>query len=73
MRQNLTISADADTIRRAREKAKGCGTSLNAQMRQYLEQLAGNATAADRYRKLMDDLSDVNSGGPFTREEMNER
>jgi hypothetical protein len=38
---NLTLSADADVIRRAREAAHRQGRSLNDLIREQLEQLAG--------------------------------
>jgi len=39
---NLTLSVDAEVIRRARRRAEALGTSVNQLVREYLEQLAGN-------------------------------
>lgn len=41
---NLTLSIDEGTLKRARIKAIEQGTSVNALVRRYLEQLAGRST-----------------------------
>ncbi len=38
---NITLSADEDTVERARRVAKAMGKSLNQAVREHLEQLAG--------------------------------
>lgn len=43
---NLTLSVDEAVVERAREVARQQGTSLNALIREYLEQLAGVRAAA---------------------------
>lgn len=41
---NLTLAVDEATIERAREVARQQGTSLNALIRDFIEQLAGQST-----------------------------
>lgn len=38
---NLTLAVDEQTVERARQVARQQGTSLNALIREYIEQLAG--------------------------------
>ena len=48
---NLTLTVDADLIRRARVRAIQDGTSLSAKVREFLQQYVdgtGSSTAADR-------------------------
>jgi hypothetical protein len=49
---NITLAVDAQMIERAREVARQQGTSLNALIRQYIEQLAGHRTGADLFGAL---------------------
>jgi hypothetical protein len=54
-RSNVTISADADVIRRARDAARRQGTTLNDMLRRYLQILAGRGSenrAADELAEL---------------------
>lgn len=41
---NLTLAVDEATVERAREVARQQGTSLNALIRSYIEQLAGQTS-----------------------------
>ena len=41
---NLTLAVDEQTVERAREVARQQGTSLNALIREYIEELAGQPT-----------------------------
>jgi len=69
----ITFSADAQTIERAREEARRLKSTLNQLFRDWLEDLA----ARDQRRRKIDgifrQMDDYQAGGPFTREEMNER
>jgi hypothetical protein len=71
--KNITLSADADLIERARARARKQKTALNAVFRDWLERYAGNGTAADDYQQLMKELRHVRAGKKFTRDEMNAR
>ena len=51
---NITLSADAQTVEKARMAAQRMGKSLNQAVRDYLEQLAGSA---DRSAGLRSQLS----------------
>jgi hypothetical protein len=74
--KNITLSAPEELIEKARRNAAAKGTTLNEEFRQWLK---GQATGGDgevlsaHYRVLMQQLSHVNSGRRFSREEMNER
>ena len=41
---NLTLAVDESLVERAREAARQQGTSLNALIREFIEQLAGQAS-----------------------------
>jgi len=71
--KNVTLSADAALIERAREKAARDHTSLNAAFRQWLERYVGQTRAGADYERLMDDLAYAGAGRSFTRDERNER
>lgn len=71
--KNITLSADEHLIELAREEARARKTTLNALFREWLEEIARR----EEKRKLASDvirrMSEFDSGGPFNREEMNER
>jgi hypothetical protein len=71
--KNITLSADADLIERARTRSREQKKTLNAAFREWLERYAGNGTAPDDYQQLMKELRHVRAGRKFTREEMNVR
>lgn len=73
---NLTLSADADLIRRAREVARSQGTSLNEMVRQYLRTLTGQqegGSGAEELFALMDASGGDMGGEPFRREDVYDR
>ncbi|MEM9292121.1 MAG: hypothetical protein AAGD01_10610 [Acidobacteriota bacterium] len=75
---NLTITIDDNTLRRARIRALEQGTSLNALLREYLEQYAGvrseQRSAADAILQLSHQSHSGSgpSGRTWTREEIYE-
>jgi predicted glycosyltransferase len=71
--KNITFSADEKLIEKARLKAAKEKTTLNQRFRDWLSSYAKQNNAGSNYDKLMDELEHVNSGGKFTRDEMNER
>jgi len=72
--KNITLSAPEELIERARSNATSKGTTLNNEFREWLKTQSTNGEeAAANYKHLMKQLSHVNSGRKFTREEMNER
>lgn len=48
-------------------------TSLNKLFREWLERYAAQPLASENYQELMQRLDQVQAGGSFSREEMNER
>jgi len=71
--KNITLSADADLIEKARQVAKSEHTTLNAAFREWLESYARRKGDVEAFRAVMERLKHVNSKGPYTRDEMNER
>jgi hypothetical protein len=78
MLKNITFSADEKVIEAARARARAEETTLNEKVRLWLEDYgreeAEGESRVAAFKKVMDDLRHVSSGGrKFTREEMNER
>ena len=71
--KNITLSADAQTIELARAEARSRKTTLNALFREWIEDLAARDARRKKISTLMDDMKAYNAGGPFTRDQMNER
>jgi hypothetical protein len=71
--KNVTLSADEDLIEKARTIARTQHTTLNEAFRQWLAQFTASAGDAQNYRALMQRLRHIDSGGHYTRDEMNER
>jgi hypothetical protein len=73
MLKNITFSADADLIRKARQRAAAENTTLNDEFRLWLEKYADRTESAAAYYDLMAHFRYVQPGRSFLREEMNER
>jgi hypothetical protein len=71
--RNITFSADASTIDRARDVAHGERRTLNDAFREWLEWYASRTVTRSELEELFDRLSYVDAGRKFTRDEMNER
>ena len=71
--KNITLSADENLIELARAEARLRKTTLNALFRQWLTEIARRDEARKKADEVMRRMSEFNAGGPFTREEMNER
>jgi hypothetical protein len=71
--KNITLSADGDLIEKARQVAKSECKTLNAAFREWLEFYTRRQGDVGAYRALMDRLKHIDAGGPYTRDEMNER
>lgn len=72
---NLTLSADAELIRAAREAARKQGRSLNDLIREYLRSLSGAGSGADaaaELEALWNDGSGNSGGQTWTRDELYE-
>ena len=71
--KNITLSAEAEVIERARLRAAKEKRTLNAAFRDWLQRYAGTETGREEYAQLMRRLAHVRSGRKFTRDEMNAR
>lgn len=73
MLKNITLSADENLIRKAREKARKEKTTLNANFRQWLRQYIGKNISSSNFNNLMKQLEYANAGKKFSRDQLNER
>jgi hypothetical protein len=73
MVKNITLSADEDLIKKARERAAREKRTLNVAFREWLRRYAGLESSAEDYEELMQRLGYVRPGRRFSREEMHER
>jgi hypothetical protein len=73
MKKNITLSADEEAIRKARERALREHTTLNEVFRKWLRQYAQLGNKRRNFSELMDALKYAKPGRQFTRDEMNER
>jgi hypothetical protein len=73
---NITLSVDERVAENAREAARKMGKSLNQAVRDYLEQLAGNARREEEWKafeqRCLGQEGRLN-GWKFNRDEANER
>ena len=73
MVRNITLSAEEALITQARKKAEQENSSLNKLFRNWISKYVNRDNVGENYENLMETFSSVNSGGKFTRDEMNER
>lgn len=73
MLKNITLSAEEELIRRAREKAGRERTTLNAAFRQWLGRYAADGTKTADLASFMDSFGYARPGRKFSRDDMNER
>jgi hypothetical protein len=74
MLKNITLSARAELIEKARKQAAAKGTTLNNEFREWLEsQTVSGEDRLAQYKQLMKRLNSVDAGRKFSREELNER
>lgn len=73
MLKNITLSAEEELIKKAREKAHREKTTLNENFRRWLKKYVISDRNASRYQDLMDALNYADPGRKFSREELNER
>lgn len=71
--RNITLSADEDLIEKARSVARAQRSTLNVAFREWLVQFTSSDGDAHRFDALMASLRNVDAGGHFTRDELNER
>ncbi len=77
MKQNLTISLDRQTIRKAKIVAARRDTSISGLLAQQIEILVGEDEAYERAERqavaLLDEGFHLGGGAPPSREELHER
>jgi len=73
MLKNITLSAEQDLLREAREKARQEHTTLNSVFRSWLARYVGQGRSGAEYVTVMEQLSYADAGRSFTRDELNER
>ena len=71
--KNITLSADENLIEQARLVARSQHKTLNTAFREWLETYTRQSGNVQEFDALMKRLRHIRSGGPFTRDEMNER
>jgi len=73
---NLTLSIDERLVEQARQVAQSMGTSLNQLVRDYLEEITSQSTAAEdmaEIRRLSAEGQGRSGGWKFDRDEIHER
>ncbi len=74
---NLTITVDDEALKKARLRALEQGTSVNALLREYLENFAGvrdrQARAARRILELSEGARSGRGGRSWSRDDLHER
>ncbi len=73
MLKNITLSAQENLIRIARQKAFGEKRTLNQLFREWLSKYVRQKHAIQEFDGIMEKLSYVKIRKKFSREEMNER
>lgn len=73
--KNITLSADEKLIEAARERARAEHTTLNQQVRRWLQDYVRSKQQAEEAMAVIQELrGKLHTGGrKFTRDEMNER
>ena len=72
--RNITLSAEAELIDRARHRAESENTTLNSVFRVWLQQYGGQpGLTLEQLRQAVAPLSHFRMGRRLTREERNER
>jgi hypothetical protein len=71
--KNITLSADGRLIEEARNAARMQKTTLNQLFREWLVEISERRERSKLADELLEKLQYANSGGAFTRDEMNDR
>ena len=71
--KNITLSADENLIEQARLVARSQHKTLNTAFREWLATYTRQSGNVQEFDALMRRLCHIRSGGPFTRDKMNER
>ena len=71
--KNITLSADEDLIERARSIAREQRRTLNVAFREWLTEFTQGAGDGPGFDALMKQMSNVDAGVHFSRNDLNER
>lgn len=71
--KRVTFNVDEKLLKKAEVEAKKENKTLNSLFCELLDDYVERKEAAKNFHKLMKDLSYANSGGKFSRDEMNGR
>jgi len=71
--KNITLSAEESLLEQARHIAQSRHKTLNSEFREWLVTYTARNGNAESYEALMKSLNHIQSGGKYTREQMNER
>jgi hypothetical protein len=71
--KHITLTADENLIKRARQIAKLQHKTLNVVFREWLEHFAAPPGDVQKFDALMNRLQYVKAGRSFSRDEMNRR
>jgi len=71
--KKITFRADESLIETAREVATAQGKTLDVAFRDWLADYTSRKGSVQQYDALMERLKHINPGGPYNRDEMNER
>jgi hypothetical protein len=71
--KNITLSADAELIRKVREKSRREHTTLNANFRRWMRQYLNKSSKTSDFQAFMSSMDYVSPGRRFSRDETNER
>ncbi len=71
--KNITLSASETLIERARQKAQSENTTLNSKFREWLGQYTHESFMDEDVLNDFFSKFKTKTGGPFTRDQMNER
>ncbi len=71
--ETLTLTLEKSLLEDARKAAAARQTTLDAALREWLIEYTAGLERVRKYDELMARLSYVQSSGPYTRDEMNER
>ena len=71
--ETITLAVDKTVLEEAQRVAEMQKVTREVVLNDWLTRHVSGEERVRSYRKLMESLKHVNSGGKFTREEMNER
>jgi hypothetical protein len=71
--ETITVTADRATIEDARRAAEAENRTLDEVVGELLAKYAAGAERVRRFDAVLDQMKGIKTGGPFSREEMNER